>query len=55
MTYNTCVPVAAILVTCMILVTVVEIFGILGFLGVKFSALPAVSLIMSVRDARFDE
>ena len=41
--------VAAGLVTATILVVIVEIFGVMGFMAIKFSALPAVSLIMSVR------
>ncbi len=41
-------PVAAGLVTVTILITVLEIAGLMGLIGVKLSAIPVVSLIMSV-------
>ena len=39
---------AALIVGATIALTVFEVFGILGWLDVKFSAIPAVSLIMSI-------
>ena len=41
-------PVAALIVALIILCTVIEIFGMLGAASIKFSAIPAVSLIMSI-------
>ena len=41
-------PVAALIVASIILCTVIEIFGMLGAASIKFSAIPAVSLIMSI-------
>lgn len=45
--------VAAALVAAVIGLTVFEVFGFMGIIGVKFSALPAVSLVMSVRHCVF--
>ena len=41
-------PVAAALITLTILITAVEIGGTMGLVGIKLSAIPVVSLIMSV-------
>ena len=39
---------AALLVAIIILMIIVQIFGCMGFFAIKFSAIPAVALIMSV-------
>jgi hypothetical protein len=41
-------PVAALIVVSVIFCTVIEIFGMLGAAGIKFSAIPAVSILMSI-------
>lgn len=41
-------PLAAVIVVSVIFCTVIEIFGMLGAAGIKFSAIPAVSLLMSI-------
>jgi hypothetical protein len=41
-------PVGALIVVAVVGMVVVEIFGLMGTLGIKFSAIPAVTLIMSI-------